>query len=238
MKSEVKPIATKVPNNNEEHEDIITERDLVAGVKEFNFPITFSEDDFKGNADDADEEIEHEEVKASKQSKPIRVFEKKECDKNSKKLRPVKFEREIVDEIEVLAPSRFTPSQIISPVYGIFNENKIKRQKARIKSSTPRISTPQEIDEIRKKAFGTLEDDILISIERPSTNDVEKLHLDPTTEALLEDLQNDKAKLTNVKNDDSGDLFDDLKEEKLEKNKKKLDVFDQLDLIYKKKEDK
>lgn len=73
--------------------------------------------------------------------------------KNSSYLKPVKKEEE---------KKVFRPSPIISPVYGVLDKNYRKDDiTSKVKSDSPKETSKQvTIDDIRKKAFGTLEDDL------------------------------------------------------------------------------
>lgn len=60
----------------------------------------------------------------------------------------------------------FTPSPIISPVYGVLNEN-YKKEDIITKHETRKItSTALDLDSVRRKAYGTLEDEIENSLDR------------------------------------------------------------------------
>ena len=109
--------------------------------EEFNFPF-FDDDDFN-------------------ETRPIVREEKREV---RKKRVPERKEKPIR---EVYSPPKeekkvFKPTPIISPVYGILDKN---YQKDDIKTKPPKPRSyynPKEatVDEIRNKAYGTLEDDI------------------------------------------------------------------------------
>lgn len=57
----------------------------------------------------------------------------------------------------------FTPSPIISPVYGVLNENYKKEDIVSKRDKTP-FKEVLDLDSVRKKAYGTLEDDIEASL--------------------------------------------------------------------------
>ncbi len=62
----------------------------------------------------------------------------------------------------------FTPSPIISPVYGVLNEN-YKKEDIKSKNET-KIDYDKnrlDLDSVRRKAYGTLEDEIEISLSKP-----------------------------------------------------------------------
>lgn len=110
--------------------------------EEYKFPF-FDDEDF--------EEIEEKvEIKKEKK-KPL-------YSRNKEVYNPPKEDRHV-----------FKPTPIISPVYGILDKNYVKED---IKPKVPRPSSyynPKEatIDEIRNKAFGTLEDDVAHELYEP-----------------------------------------------------------------------
>ena len=65
----------------------------------------------------------------------------------------------------------FTLSPIISPVYGILNENYTKDDIIEKKNSAERNKTKIDFDSVRRKAYGTLEDEIEVSLTRPQDED-------------------------------------------------------------------
>lgn len=132
----------------------------------------------------------------------------------------------------------FSPSPIISPVYGILNENYKKEDIiTRSESASMRLSSEKfDLDSVRKKAYGTLEDEIELSLSK-SKVDEEILDEVPIKEELtLEDLS------------DEGISIDDLlidSEEKVEviDDEFNLDVYEEdvteeIDLDYEKMENK
>lgn len=67
---------------------------------------------------------------------------------------------EIKEEKHVEPPKRFTPSPVISPVYGILDKNYKKEDILPRASSDGTLPKVIDVDSVRKKAFGTLEEDI------------------------------------------------------------------------------
>ena len=138
----------------EEEEAVIT----VKPEKKPFVPTYFDDEDFKDLKKDDEEEI----IKPKKEE-PIRheygqkKYEQTNIVKpnisgyNGKKEEPVK--------------KVFQPSPVISPVYGVLDKN-YKKEEITSKKKTPLTSnvyTDQNVvsvDDIRKKAFGTLEDDL------------------------------------------------------------------------------
>lgn len=60
----------------------------------------------------------------------------------------------------------FTPSPIISPVYGVLNENYKKEDIVSKREAYKNNSNALDLDSVRRKAYGTLEDDIEDSLNR------------------------------------------------------------------------
>ncbi len=83
----------------------------------------------------------------------------------------------------------FTPSPIISPVYGVLNEN-YKKEDIVAKVDYKENKSTLDLDSVRRKAYGTLEDEI-----------EESLSLDKDKEEVLVEATN---------NDDEGICIDDL----------------------------
>lgn len=118
---------------------------------------------------------------------------------------------------------KFKPTPIISPVYGVLDKN-YNKEDIQAKKHTNSY-TADSIDEVRKKAYGSLEDDIETTLFGSSS-------------MLFKDEAKDKEK----------DLFDDLTdddinivEEELD-NTKTLDtkgeLFDLIDSMYEGKDEK
>ena len=152
----------------------------------------------------------------------------------------------------------FTLSPIISPVYGILNENYKKEDIVTRSESVSRLSAEKvDLDSVRKKAYGTLEDEIEVSLSKttPASDVLDEV---PSKEELtLEDLSDDGISINDllVDTEDKQDNFEDeifaidemkdtMEEIELddeddssseEKNKEALgeeDLFDLIDSLY------
>lgn len=144
----------------------------------------------------------------------------------------------------------FHPSPIISPVYGILDKNYHKEDiKSRNSVEKEYVSTSISIDDVRKKAFGTLEDDIetdLLNTHpveiKETKNEVENDLFDDLDFNLDGVLDNEPrhAKVEDeiayvVEIPKTEDIMNDLKEETLEepvKEESKDDLFDLIDSMY------
>jgi hypothetical protein len=130
--------------------------------------------------------------------------------------------------------SSFKPSPIISPIYGILDKN-YKKEDIVSKEGTERTGGSFErhrvtVDEVRKKAYGTLTDELVDDMDR----ELEKVEEDATPvqeeETLLVDLSkdSDKPAVKEITVGDAVEYYDDLgleynvdyKDASLEKKKK------------------
>lgn len=115
----------------------------------------------------------------------------------------------------------FTPSPIISPVYGILNEN-YKKEDIVTKSekTRSRASAPLDLDSVRRKAYGTLEDEIEVSLGRTSEETLHNEEVDVLEEDgisitdLLVDSEEETMMEENVtKLKDDTELFGELEDD-------------------------
>lgn len=142
----------------------------------------------------------------------------------------------------------FTLSPIISPVYGILNENYKKEDIVTRDNSQNRSKTEIDLDEVRKKAYGTLEDEISESLSKKTEEIVD---IKPTDEdKLLNTLSDDGISIDDLLGDEyKEEVFDKDKvtpmasEEKEENSEEPVitddgddDLFDLIDSIYSGKE--
>jgi len=158
-------------------------------------PIFFDDNDFAG--------LEPPK-KINKQPKINNLYER------PKKIEEKKEEKKV-----------FKPTPIISPVYGVLDKNYHKEDiKTKNKSTNNTYYNHKEvsIDEIRKKAYGTLEDELEITLfGEPEKVDIE-----------------------NKKIDSEIDMFDELMDNKNIENKKEIDdsdLFNLIDSMYEKEDD-
>ena len=214
-------------------EDIIPETPKEEPKKEeFNFPF-FDDEDF------------HEIEKPKPEPKP----------KEEKKKRP--FHKETR---EVYNPAReekkvFKPTPIISPVYGILDKN-YQKEDIKNKHQKPRsYYNPKEatVDEIRNKAYGTLEDEIETTLfgknhlmfddipkEKPENLEVKNKEQD-TPKEYNDNLIGDRPRHSSDNDPDLTELLEEqLGEEKVEKQKEKphkisdSELFSMIDSMYQK----
>lgn len=178
-------IPSPVTRRSEKKEELPTEPVKEEPVQEtkddYKFPF-FDDDDFSA-LEEAEKPKEDKKKKSSYRKEPKEVYS------------PPKEEKRV-----------FKPTPIISPVYGILDKN---YQKEDIKSKNSKLRSyynPKEatVDEIRNKAYGTLEDDIettLFGNNRVLFEDEEP------EEMLRENTITDEEVMETINHDDS---FNDL----------------------------
>lgn len=110
--------------------------------------------------------------------------------------------------------SIFRPSPIISPIYGILDKNYkkediVNRKETRITSSYERRNL--SVDEVRKKAYGTISDDLIDDMDKEIELE-EKKPVIKEEENLLVDLSDDnkKPELDKITMGDAEEYFEDL----------------------------
>ena len=177
---------------------------------------------------------EPKEVKQEKNTQPIffddDYFKELEQPKKEVKYSYLKEQTKVKEE-----KKHFKPTPIISPVYGVLDKNYNKEDIAQ-KKETPitYTSTRISIDEVRKKAYGTLEDDL----ESTLVGNNSILFNDATKEEDLFDELIDEAKP--VKEEPINIIDDDINmiEEAMEPKKDdpitESELFDLIDSMYEK----
>ena len=107
--------------------------------------------------------------------------------------------------------SYFKPSPIISPIYGILDKNYKKEdvvQKREVRMSNSFERDKVSIDDIRKKAYGTLTDDF--EEEFRDDEPVKEVSEENENENLLVDLNDEKPTVKEVTMGDAVEYFEDL----------------------------
>lgn len=173
------------------------------------------------------EEI-REEVKEEKPSAPIffddndfaNLEPPKKVSKLEKSVRKnIGYERPKKVEVEKQEKKVFKPTPIISPVYGVLDKNYHKEDiKQKNISSTSAYYNHKDvsIDDIRNKAYGTLEDDLEVTL----FGEPEKVVVDTEPELDMFD-----------------ELLDDSKNTKKNETVDDSDLFNLIDSMYEKEDD-
>lgn len=144
-KEKIKIIEKKEkPKIKREKEEEISERELFKAERTFNFPMDIEEDEYTS-------------IKLKKEEKPIIVEEKKVIPKPKEEKAPAytgirtfaKKEEEVKEE-----DKKFSPSPVISPIYGILDKN-YKKEDLIIDSvkEDKQPTTKVDYDSVRKKAY-------------------------------------------------------------------------------------
>ena len=164
------------------------ERELFKVDNTFKFP-EFDEEEFKSNYKTIEKNEKEDTFVTPKERfdrvKPVSY----EFDKRPKATpihKETKIERKEEKEIKT-----FKPSPVISPVYGILDKNYKKEDIVTVKKEE-KHKKKFDIDAIRKKAFGTLEEDIEKSID----NSKESFYDEKKANDLLEESTNSSIDIT------------------------------------------
>ncbi len=183
---EEKPLVREIkPKEDEEDEkplidlsddkdDSFSERDLFRNEKPFTF-TELEDDDLPPRKSVLD--MDRREVKPA----PVTIEE-----------RTREVERERYTDTQIEQPRVFKPTPVISPIYGILDKD-YKKEEIKEKNpvnSNPVVSATTTYDSVRRKAYGTLEDDLedtLNKMNKLSTEDVNGvIDNTPDTEDLEE----------------------------------------------------
>lgn len=214
IKKEVRHVDVSVPAPTRIEREPIIEEEPEEEKKEEKF-VFFSDEDFK--------DLEKPKV----EEKPIIKEEKKPYHGNL--INTVPEERKV-----------FTPSPIISPVYGVLDKNYSKDEivsKQVSPTRTYRSNANLSVDDVRNKAYGTIEDELkdsllgktMIEEEVEEINDIdifEELEKYDNLDALEEKIE----EKDNIVVDDLFDSLNDKKEEILDElDNKKEEILDELD---------
>lgn len=227
------------------------ERELFKAENTFNFP-DFDEEEFVTS---------YEPPKV----KPARKIEERPRTENVYYESKVKVTREkpisrrerIVTKEETVKKV-FRPSPVISPVYGILDKN-YKKEDIVTVEKTVKVKKTFDVDMARKKAFGTLEEDIEKTLNEPMENfynddakTIDELlsdSIDDTIEIKYdEQIEDNSLDFTNNieeeldRVDENLEVMEELPkkketEEYLEENTLESDLFDLIDSMYDNREE-
>lgn len=182
-------------------DDMISDRELFKAEPTFNFPI-FDEQEFDSVKKEENvvppiyeskPEIKsrHASSMVSEAPKTRTVTREKPMDvsitRPPKKTREVRVEK---DDYNYREPrenpnkQKFRPSPVISPVYGVLDKN-YKKEDLVVKTEEKKVI---DVDSVRKKAFGTLEDDIEKTLNTPVKEFYQKKKEEPQVSEELDNL--------------------------------------------------
>jgi len=143
VKKEVIQVEIPSPKTEESSKEVVEETVPEKREEKFVFPVYFDDKDF--------EQIEKKEE--------LRVEPKPVSKPEVTSVRPVYG----IKKEEKVEKKTFTPTPIISPVYGVLDKNYRKEEiktKKRVSSYEYRGNEPVNIDDVRNKAYGTLENEL------------------------------------------------------------------------------
>ncbi len=180
-------------------EQIVSDREMFRSDKTFNFPA-FDEEEF-------------ESIKAPRPTNVI-AHERKKVEKKNEYKRPEKKE-EVRD-------TKFKPSPIISPVYGILDKNYTPEE---ITSRSP-INKRLDVDSVRKKAFGEPEKE---KIEKKEKEEVIIKDYQDYDDKILEEKLEKARTIDELLKDSSDDVIS-LREEKEITRESAPEIKEQTDL--------
>ena len=224
----------KIVTNTEK----VSEREIFKSEKTFNFPA-FDEEEF-------------ESMSPRQNLRPTNVLE------HEKKVEAKRVEYKRPEKKEEKPQTKFKPSPIISPVYGILDKNYTPDD---ITSREEEIPRKLDVDSVRKKAFGELpkEKEEEIELNEKSLDDQileEKLEKARTIDELLKDSSDEVITLKDEKDEmipdeyfeeeddeekeikeEPKNLEEESKKEKDEDDTLESDLFDLIDSMYENRED-
>lgn len=218
IKNEVRHIEVEAPIRETREQKLSFEDEIEEEEKKEDKFVFFSDDDFK--------DLEQKEVK----TRPIVPEEPKQM-----------YRSTTIEDLD--DKKTFKPSPIISPVYGVLDKNYSKEEVVTKKNSIDRpINRHLSVDDVRRKAYGTIEDDFKDTFngDNVESNEVAEVSNIDIFEELekydkldaLQDKIDVKEDIDN-KEIDVDEIFDSLdnkKEEILDElDTKKEEILDELD---------
>lgn len=220
----------------------VSDKELFKAEKTFDFPI-FDEEEFDLMKDPIPEE-------PKKTTSGINLFDYERPKKTPEKPSTPEIRGRIYDsKSREKTPTKFRPSPVISPVYGVLDKNYKKEDIVVVKEETKKI----DVDDVRKKAFGTLEDDLEKSISETPKRKMEPKRIieEKKEEKSIDDLL-EESSFTSVPVEKKTEVHEekpvslevlDSKQKKEEKKRiedgetLENDLFDLIDSMYEDKEE-
>lgn len=188
-----------------EEEKLFTDRDLLKTESSFRFPMDFEEEDFKEEL--VIEEPPRPEVKQVEKPKPYQNsdYQKPEYTFHEYGTYEKKEEKKI-----------FRPSPIISPIYGVLDQNYKKEeivQKKEVRITSSYATTRLDFDAVREKAYGDLSNEIGLSMSEKEKEELrEEQFQDEIEDNLLFDMRDEDTtpSIDKVTMGDAEEYFQDL----------------------------
>ncbi len=180
-KTNNEPTIPEFKNKNYNVEDE-TDRELFKAEKTFDFPA-FDEDEFE---DFVPKKVEEPVVKRYEPEK--RVINNTPRKKDYTSTRIVRTEPEKPKTV-------FRPSPVISPVYGILDKNYKKEDVVTRDEMAEKKNIKLDVDSVRKKAFGTLEEDLEKTINESLDNFYEETPVTIEAQSIKDNEEEDLSNL-------------------------------------------
>ena len=206
-------------------DDILSDRELFKAEPTFNFPM-FDEQEFE-------QEKQEEVIPVKQEEKPVEIKTRvktpiiMDMERGRRSItRDVTRDNENNQsrkrEVSRNETHTFTPSPVISPVYGVLDKN-YKKEDIVLRSEEKKVI---DVDSVRKKAFGTLEEDIEKSLITPSRKFYESdLPEEKSLDELLENTAEEIIPVIEEETQHEIPSFN-IEEEPIESRREELEVLD------------
>jgi len=212
----VKTVNFDSDEEEEEETDKFNERELFKPEKTFDFPV-FDE--------------EEEEVKTRSKTNVLEL--QKELEQRSMNTRERVYERKETpsEEVNNNSSSTFRPSPVISPVYGILDKNYTKEEIVEKKDVEKPYKGDINYDYVRRKAYGTLEDELEDTLTKVNTNIVDEVdELEKEIDELPKPTKNIEDLLGQIeRNATIGELEEKAKNEMINEEEEQEEVKPEVD---------
>lgn len=176
------PKITKEPKKEKYNFEEETDRELFKAEKTFDFPV-FDEEEFDDFVPKKKEEFPRTYERETEKRRVTNNFD------NSR--RKDYTSTRIVKNISETPKKAFKPSPVISPVYGILDKNYKKEDVITRDEMDQKKTIKLDVDSVRKKAFGTLEEDLQSTLSEPIDKFYEKVKKE-------EIIDNEEKEITNL----------------------------------------
>ena len=178
----------------------------------------------KEEPEEVEEEIKEKPVKKMDKPAPIFFDDTDFVGLDTPKVKPKPQKTSFYEKPkkeEKVEQKRFKPTPIISPVYGVLDKNYHKediKSKNNTGNSTYHNDKEVNIDNIRKKAYGTLEDELEITLFGEPEKIEEKVEKEPDIDMFDELLEEPKQEKNNIDDSDLFNLIDSMYEKEDDNN--------------------
>lgn len=176
------PKITKEPKKEKYNFEEETDRELFKAEKTFDFPV-FDEEEFDDFVPKKKEELPRTYERETEKRRVANNYD------NSR--RKDYTSTRIVKNINETPKKAFKPSPVISPVYGILDKNYKKEDVITRDEMDQKKTIKLDVDSVRKKAFGTLEEDLQSTLSEP----IDKFYEEVKKEEIID---NEEKEITNL----------------------------------------